>query len=137
MAALKSELKRQGALLKLVAPNVGGIQASDGTWITADEKLDGGPSVLFDAVTVLPSAQGAALLANHPAARDFVADAFAHFKFISYAGAAEPLLTKAGIGSSERDGGCLRIESVDDIQSFVAACRDMRFWQRELAMAKG
>ena len=137
LAALKSELKRQGALLKLVAPNVGGIQASDGTWITADEKLDGGPSVLFDAVTVLPSAQGAALLTNHPAARDFVADAFAHFKFVGYAGAAEPLLTKAGIGSSERDGGCLRIESVDDIQSFVAACRDMRFWQRELAMAKG
>ena len=135
--AVKSELERQGALLKLVAPNVGGIEASDGTWITADEKLDGGPSVLFDAVLILPSAEGAATLAGHPAARDFAADAFAHFKFVGYTGAAEPLLTKAGIDNAERDGGCMRIEGADDIQAFVAACRDMRFWQRELGMARG
>ena len=29
---------------------VGGVKASDGSWITADEKIDGGPSVVFDAV---------------------------------------------------------------------------------------
>ena len=67
--------------------------------IDADEKLDGGPSVLFDAVAILPSEEGAALLATLPAARDFVADAFAHRKFIAYVDAAEPLLEKAGVPS--------------------------------------
>jgi hypothetical protein len=56
-------------MLKLVAPEVGGVEASDGTWYEADEKLDGGPSVLFDAVAILPSENGAALLATKPAAR--------------------------------------------------------------------
>ena len=83
-------------MLKLVAPMVGGIEASDGSFIEADEKIDGGPSVLFDAVVLLPSADGAAMLAREATARDFVADAFAHLKFIGYGAAAEPLLKKAG-----------------------------------------
>ena len=41
--ALKAALKKEGALLKLVAPNVGGIEASDGSFLEADEKVDGGP----------------------------------------------------------------------------------------------
>ena len=39
-------------------PMVGGVEVSDGTWLEADEKLDGGPSVLFDAVALLPSGAG-------------------------------------------------------------------------------
>ncbi len=73
-------------MLKLVAPEVGGVKDSAGTWHDADEKLEGGPSVLFDAVAILPSKEGAALLAMLPAARDFIADATAHRKFIAYVG---------------------------------------------------
>jgi catalase len=51
--ALAKALKAEGAMLKLVAPEVGGVEASDGTWYEADESLDGGPSVLFDAVAIL------------------------------------------------------------------------------------
>ena len=138
LKTLHAELKSRGALLQLVAPNVGGIEASDGTWHEADEKLDGGPSVLFDAVAILPSAPGAAMLARHPAARDFVADAFAHFKFIGYTAAAEPLLAKAGVAAAERDGGCLTLDGSGSVAAFIDACGgQMRFWQRELAMAKG
>ena len=54
-------------MLKLVAPMVGGVEASDGSCIEADEKIDGGPSVLFDAVALLPSADGAPMLAREPA----------------------------------------------------------------------
>ncbi|MGD9511896.1 MAG: hypothetical protein AB7I59_25600 [Geminicoccaceae bacterium] len=126
-----------GALLKLVAPNVGGIEASDGTWLEGDEKIDGGPSVLFDAMAILPSAQGATLLAGNSAPRDFVADAFAHFKFIGHHSAAEPLLSKAGLDSAERDGGCLRLDRTEDVAAFLTACRELRFWQREPTMAKG
>ena len=130
LEALKAALTEEGAMLKLVAPMVGGIEASDGTWIEADEKVDGGPSVLFDAVVLLPSQEGADLLAKEPTARDFVADAFAHLKFIGYADQALLLLKKAGV-FEDLDEGCLPLETIDDAKNFVANCRKVRFWQRE------
>ena len=117
-------------VLKFVAPMVGGVEASDGTWIEADEKIDGGPSVLFDAVVLLPSAAGAELLAKEPTARDFVADAFAHLKFIGYTAAAEPLLKKAAV-FDDRDDGVIPLRSADDAAPFVATCRKLRVWARE------
>ena len=54
----------------------------------AHQKIDGGPSVLYDAVVVLASADGAALLASDAAAKDFVTDAHAHCKFIGHAASA-------------------------------------------------
>jgi len=128
--ALGLALEKEGAMLKLVAPMVGGIEASDGTWLEADEKIDGGPSVLFDAVALIPSADGAAMLAKEATARDFVADAFAHMKFIGYAAAAEPLLKKAGV-AEDRDEGFLPLGSAGDAAAFVTACRKLRFWPRE------
>ena len=50
----------------------------------AHQTIDGGPSVLYDAVAILASAEGAALLAADAAAKDFVTDAHAHCKFIAY-----------------------------------------------------
>jgi catalase len=128
--ALKAALDKEGAMLKFVAPMVGGVEASDGTWIEADEKIDGGPSVLFDAVVLLPSREGAELLARESTARDFVADAFAHLKFIGYVEAATPLLKKAGV-LEDKDEGLLPLASAADAEGFVAACRKLRFWQRE------
>ena len=83
--------------VELVAPTVGGVRASDGTLVPADQKVDGGPSVLYDAVVVLASKQGTPLLAALPAARDFVADAYAHCKFVGYTGDAAPLFDAAGL----------------------------------------
>ncbi len=58
----------KGRCCKLIAPHVGGVKASDGTWFDADEKLEGGPSVLFDAVVLLPSQAEVANLATKPRA---------------------------------------------------------------------
>jgi catalase len=127
LAALAKALKAEGATLKIVAPEVGGVEASDGTWYEADEKLDGGPSVLFDAVAILPSENGAALLATKPAARDFIADAVAHHKFIAYVEAAVPLFEKA---AAELDEGCIRLEKPKDCAGFVLQCRKLRYWDR-------
>ena len=44
------------------------------------------------------------MLAKEPAARDFVADAFAHMKFIGHVEAALPLFEKAGVSDSRDDG---------------------------------
>lgn len=129
LAALGKALKAEGAMLKLIAPEVGGVKDSAGTWHDADEKLEGGPSVLFDAVAILPSKDGAKLLSTYPAARDFVADATAHRKFIAYAATAAPLMEKAGVADA-LDEGFIPLKTAADCTSFVAACRKLRFWDR-------
>ncbi|MEX2304416.1 MAG: catalase [Bryobacterales bacterium] len=130
--ALRKALKKEGAVLKIVAPTVGGVEASDGAMIEGDEKIDGGPSVVFDAVLILASEEGGKMLASKPAARDFAADAFAHLKFIGYVGAAMPLLEKAGI-AGDLDEGCIELSNAKSAADFVTACRKLRFWDREQA----
>jgi len=130
VTGLKAALEKEGAQIEFVAPMVGGVEASDGTWIEAKQKIDGGPSVLYDAVAILVSKEGAEMLTKMPPARDFVADAFAHGKFIAYTAEAAPLLEKAGIGS-ELDEGCLEVSKKADGENFVALCRELRFWERE------
>ncbi|MBL7406489.1 catalase HPII, partial [Escherichia coli] len=76
---------------------VGGVEAADGTLIPAKQMIDGGPSVLYDAVAIIVSPEGAAELEQEATARDFVADAFAHCKFIAHVDAAAPLFAKAGV----------------------------------------
>lgn len=127
LTALRKALKAEGAMLKLIAPEVGGVKDSAGAWHNADEKLEGGPSVLFDAVAIVPSKEGAALLTTLPAARDFIADAAAHRKFIAYATAAAPLLEKAGVTLDE---GFVPLNKPGDCDGFVATCRKLRFWDR-------
>ncbi len=127
LAALGKALKAEGAMLELIAPEVGGVKDTAGAWHDADEKLEGGPSVLFDAVAILPSKEGAALLTMLPGARDFVADATAHRKFIAYVAAAAPLLEKAGVAI---DDVFVPLGKAGDCDAFVAACRKLRFWDR-------
>ena len=127
--ALAKALKAEGATLKLIAPEVGGVEASDGTWHGADEKLDGGPSVLFDAVAILPSREGASRLATLPAARDYVSDAVAHHKFIAYVESAVSLFEKVGV-TGELDKGFIRLDKPKDCAGFVTNCRKLRFWAR-------
>ena len=129
LAALQEAAAAEGALIEIVAPTVGGLTASDGKAILAKQKINGGPSVLYDAIVVIPSADGAALLAGEATAKDFVSDAFAHAKFIAYSEAAEPLFQRAGV--TEMDGGCVALKGPTDAKAFLKACRKLRFWERE------
>jgi catalase len=129
LTALAKALQAEKAMLRLVAPEVGGVTDSAGAWHDADEKLEGGPSVLFDAVAVLPSKEGAALLGKLPAARDFVADATAHRKYIAYSADAMPLFEKAGV-AGHLDEGFVALKGPEDVERFLACCCNLRFWQR-------
>jgi catalase len=128
--ALKGALEKEGALLEFVAPTVGEVEASDGSSIAVQQKIDGGPSVLYDAVALLPSRDHVKALAKHPAARDFVADAFAHSKFIAYTEDAIPLLERV-IGHDEIDAGFVELKEPRDVSKFIQACRKLRFLERE------
>lgn len=127
---IKKAAEAEGAMIEIVAPMVGGVEASDGSWIEAKQKIDGGPSVLYDAVALLISDQGAQTLMKESTARDFVADAFAHMKFIAYLPSAMPLMEKAGIAES-LDEGCIKLDTPHSASLFVTECRKIRFWDRE------
>jgi catalase len=130
LKALQVALTKQRAVFELIAPRVGGITASDGSFIEVDHMVDGGPSVLFDAIALLPAADEAHDLVENSTARDFVADAFAHCKFIGFVVAAEPLLAKVGISDS-LDGGFVVLASARDATRFVAELGKLRVWERE------
>ena len=128
--ALKKALAKEGATFEIIAPKVGGAKASDGSLIEADQMVDGGPSVLYDAVALLPAEEAMDSLVREPTARDFVADAFAHCKFIGYINAVIALFEKAGIADS-LDDGCVAISSPKDVARFVSVLPQLRFWPRE------
>jgi catalase len=129
LAALRAALEAEGAVLELVAPKIGGVTLSDGSLVPADKNIDGGPSVLFDAVAVMASVDGAALLAGDSAAKDFVTDAHAHCKIIGYVETTTELFRAAGLAELIDEGYVALDAGATD--AFIAACRQLRFWQRE------
>ena len=61
---------------------------------------------------------------------EFVADAFAHRKFIGCADAARPLFDKAGIADS-LDEGVIALNAPKDVQGFMENLGKLRMWTRE------
>ena len=55
VTALKKALDEDGATIEFIAPTIAGVKPSDGSRIEANQKIDGGPSVLYDAVALLVS----------------------------------------------------------------------------------
>ncbi|MDP1617272.1 catalase [Phenylobacterium sp.] len=129
--ALTDAIAAEGAIFEVIAPHIGGVKLSDGALLPADQKIDGGPSVLYDAVAVLVSEEGAAILSKDKTAKDFVNDAFAHCKFIAHTEAAAVLFDKAGV-AEDMDEGFIALESAKDAKTFVEACRAIRLWAREM-----
>jgi catalase len=130
---LQTAIEKEGAVMEVIAPKVGGVEATDGSWIEGRHMIDGGPSVLFDAVALILSEEGAERLTGEAAARDFVADAFAHCKFIGFTAGAAPLLQKAGV-DPEADEGLIGLDDPNSIVVFIESCRKLRLWSREMAV---
>jgi catalase len=130
---LQAAIEKEGAVMEVVAPKVGGIEAADGSWIEGRHMIDGGPSVLFDAVALVLSESGAERLTGEAAARDFVADAFAHCKFIAFTSGAAALLQKAGV-DPDADEGMIGLDDPKGTAKFIESCRKLRLWSREVAV---
>jgi catalase len=92
--------------------------------------IDGGPSVPYDAVALLPSTEGVADLVKEATARDFVADAFVHCKFIGHVEDALPLMEKAGIIDA-LDEGVIGFKGPKDVAGFIEELGKLRVWARE------
>ena len=113
-----------GAIVKIVAPKVGGTKLADGTTLPADGQLAGTPAVFFDAVAVILSSEGAETLSKESAALDFVRDAFAHLKVIAVDEGGQALLTAANV---VKDAG---VVDASDLSGFISAAKT-RQWGRE------
>ena len=131
--AIEKAFKDEGAVVAIVAPKIQGVTLSNGKTRASDEKINGGPSVLFDAVALVFADDAANTLAKDKPSKDFVSDAFAHAKFIAYNGPAMALLKAAGIGE-DLDDGCLELGGSDSAEAFVKKCRKLRFWDRETVL---
>ena len=110
--------------MKLVAPRIGKVELADGSTIKADGQLAGTPSVLFDAVAVILSEDGAGLLSRLQPGVQFVLDAFCHLKAIAVDAGGRRLLARVGVVD---DGGIIDATRPTD---FVRAAMT-RQWQRE------
>ncbi len=121
---IKTAATAAGATVKLVALKVGSVKLAGGSSLVADGQLAGTPSVLFDAIAVVLSDQGAQLLSAESAAIDFVRDAFGHLKAIAVDQGGQVLLSKANIG---QDAGVVNVSSLD---AFIVAAKT-RQWDRE------
>ena len=121
---IKKAAMDAGATVKIVAPKVGGIKLANGSKLAADGQLAGTPSVLFDAVAVILSDEGANALSKEGAAIDFVRDAFGHLKAIAVDKGGQALLKKANI---PQDAG---VVDADNKNAFIAAAKT-RQWDRE------
>ncbi len=126
--ALRSRVEKAGAALAVVAPKIGGVTASDGRRVAADHALAAGPSVLFDAVVVMASEEGAEMLCANPAALQWVKDAHTHCKVIGTAPTSQALLDAAGI---QADEGVITLGGPKDVARFVSLAEKGRVWARE------
>jgi catalase len=130
LARLRAAAQQEQATVEVIAARIGGVMTSDGERVPADQTIEGGPSVLFDAVVVLASEEGGVELATQPAAQDFVTDAFAHCKFVGYTAGAVALLEATGL-AGRLDDGFVELASGTAASGFLERCRGLRHWERE------
>jgi len=124
IAALKQAALAAGARVKIIAPKVGGVKLTDGCALAADGQLAGTPSVMFDAVAVLLSAQAATTLSTESAAVDFVRDAYGHLKAFAVDAGGQQLLQACGVSPGAG------VVAVSSLPVFLAAAKT-RQWDRE------
>ncbi|MCJ0824863.1 catalase [Luteimonas sp. 50] len=122
--ALRKAAEDAGAMVKIVAPKIGGAMLSGRRKLPADGQLAGTPSVVFDAVALVLSRDAGAYLAQEAAAVDWVRDAFGHLKAIACDEGARAVLAAAGI---EPDAG---VVDAGDTGKFIKAAMT-RQWARE------
>ncbi|NDV49268.1 catalase [Salipiger sp. PrR003] len=126
--ALKEAVEAEGGMIEIVAPRVGGVITSGGDRVQANQKIDGGPSVLYDAVAIVAGEDGAKYLGTMLPGRQFVADAFGHCKFIAMTTEAAPLFEAAGVNINAE--GIMTLDDPQAAAEFVRSCGSLRVWSR-------
>jgi len=126
--ALVAAIEKEGAKVEIIAAKVGGVEDATGTKHPADRALNGSPSVLFDAVTLLAGAAGDKALTADPDAVGFLMDACRHLKAIGLSG-----VPGLAARAHAEGAGIVALNNPKDVASFVQIARNGKVWERESA----
>ena len=133
LADLTGAIAAEGATFEYIAPRIGGATLDDGSKLAGKQKVGGGAvGRLRRRRHRRRRTDGAAELALHPAAKDFLTDAHAHGKFIGWTGLA-PLLDATAL-TDKVDAGYVELTGAN-ATGFVQAARALRVWERTLALS--
>ncbi|MGC1182606.1 catalase [Legionella sp.] len=124
---LQTEAKKTGVDLVVIAPHINGVTLNDGTKIKANQKIGGGPSVLYDAVVILLTNVNSLNVLDKSKVEEYIKDAYLHGKFIGYSEENIPLLNKLEL---QLDKGMVNFNNPDAIPQFLNLCKNIRFWAR-------
>ncbi len=136
LAAMKKELTKAGAQVKIVAPRGGKLKGEGGEELAVDHSLLTTASVLFDAVYVPGGEKSVAALKREAKALHFVNEAYMHCKAIAATGAGVDLLAASYLGALQ-DGAAAGViadrtaKTGSAAKAFVAAIAEHRHWSRE------
>ncbi|MFT3902695.1 MAG: catalase [Niabella sp.] len=123
---LKKKATAKGAKIKIIAPNLGTIKASDKSVINVDETLFNTASVLFDAVYIPGGAKAIEALLNEPDAVHFVNEQFRHCKAIGASPEADTFIKNTFV----KKGAGVSLNG--NIDQFLKDIGLHRFWEREM-----
>ncbi|WP_133646151.1 catalase HPII [Paraburkholderia flava] len=126
---VRDAIAKEGGAALVIAPS---LEAIGG--VKPDATIAGMPSVMFDAVFVLPGDAGTQTLSKSGDARHFVLEAFRHLKAIGAVGSGCDVLDAAHL-PTDADG----VATGDDahlaavLKAFIDAAGQHRVWTREAA----
>ena len=124
---IKSALKEQKAMVKVVSSKLGEIK-SDNDTLAIDESILTSASVLYDAL-VIPNGNDEMkkMLESDKRFGEFLQNSYKHFKAIAVNGTAVDYMKKTLADIYTSDKGVIMNKSVDD---FIDAVKQHRFWDR-------
>ena len=138
---VKNALMNEGAMVEIIAPRLGTINATDGSEIAVDKSLMTVSSVLYDAVYVPGGTNSVATIEGEPDAIHFLEQAFKHCKAIAASSNALQVLQSTHFAkklpedsSNEtvmREGVVIGNDSNTLATQFISAIAQHRFWERE------
>jgi catalase len=129
---LVQRLSKEGAVVRFLGVRLGSVASAEGEALEVDATLENSPAVLFDALVLPGGEAGVSTLAADGQAIEFVQNQFRHGKTLLAIGAAQALLTKAGIDVANRDPGLLLAAAGEvDAEVFIDAVARHRHPERD------
>jgi catalase len=131
-------LAREGAVPRVVGPQLGQVRTAGGDSLEVDVSMEAAPAVLFDALAITGGKEAIDTLAKVGLALEFIKDQYRHCKPILALGAANELVTRAGVPATlptgEADSGLILLDEDDadgGLAQFIGAISKHRHFARE------
>ncbi|MFC3814959.1 catalase [Lysobacter sp. GCM10012299] len=129
----RGPLMKAGAVVRLVGPRIGPLDAMKGQVLEAESSLENEPAPLFDAVVIPGGAAHVETLKRDGRAAEFLKDQYRHCKPIAVLGEAVALAEDAGVLRDDTDTGLFIEDEADQgvVTGFIEALAAHRHFVRE------